>query len=606
MQFPPGQYPPPPGQFPMPPSHFPGMPPPHATQPQPIPLPYPPPIPPPGLHEGPSAADRNLSISFRQSPPIGSSQSPPGNMQGLPERQLSVGIRAPPPGPNRAGGKFKPIAGFAAVESVTPPADRGQLGRFFPADEDSQAQQPSPAMHPQAQAAVQKLEEDQSNAWARWEAPTQQNPTQQGQQSAAGPTGSIQTATAEQTEQQSQPYIPLPTAHAPVFPGLIPPTPTVAQVNGANTLPPSPGKDQSKSFPSGLPPKPNFAGNLLPAFLPQKPGSLSSSSDTAVQHQLPFPPIPLASPSSAGTPQGEALPDALAKFRPRMIHKASSRSDKAEDSAIEDVAATKQPIFTPQTPSQALDQAASAKEASQSAQPSPAPSEVAQSKQSPSKGEGATDTTVGHEVGQQDMPAHSAPRIVSSELYERLAQVGEGTYGKVYKARRQDTGKLVALKRIRMEAEKDGFPVTAIREIKLLQSLDHPNVLKLMEMMVSKGHVYMVSEYLEHDLTGILNNPNMQSNKFTDANLKSLMQQLLAGLDYIHWRGVLHRDLKGSNILLGRNGDLKIADFGLAKFYDKRARNDYTNRVITLWYKPPELLFGETVYGPEVDMWSAG
>ena len=159
-----------------------------------------------------------------------------------------------------------------------------------------------------------------------------------------------------------------------------------------------------------------------------------------------------------------------------------------------------------------------------------------------------------------------------------------------------------------MEAEKDGFPVTAIREIKLLQSLDHPNILKLMEMMVSKGHVYMVSEYLEHDLTGILNNPSMQveNRNFTDANLKSLMKQLLQGLDYIHWRGVLHRDLKGSNILLGKNGDLKIADFGLAKFYDKNARNDYTNRVITLWYKPPELLFGETVYGPEVDMWRAG
>ena len=73
------------------------------------------------------------------------------------------------------------------------------------------------------------------------------------------------------------------------------------------------------------------------------------------------------------------------------------------------------------------------------------------------------------------------------ETYEKLAQVGEGTYGKVYKARNTETGAFVALKRIRMEGERDGFPVTAMREIKLLQSLRHPNVVALHEMMVSQG-----------------------------------------------------------------------------------------------------------------------
>ncbi|GAA5999288.1 uncharacterized protein JCM10292_001732 [Rhodotorula paludigena] len=205
------------------------------------------------------------------------------------------------------------------------------------------------------------------------------------------------------------------------------------------------------------------------------------------------------------------------------------------------------------------------------------------------------------ESQQPETPTPAAP--VPTELYERLVQVGEGTYGKVYKARNAETGGLVALKRIRMEAEKDGFPVTAVREIKLLQSLRHPNVVSLFEMMVSKGHVYMVFDYLDHDLTGVLHHPSIN---FSPAHLKSLMQQFLEGLGFIHRRGVLHRDLKGSNILLSRTGVLKIADFGLARFYQRGRRNDYTNRVITQWYKPPELLFGATVYDERVDMWSAG
>lgn len=113
----------------------------------------------------------------------------------------------------------------------------------------------------------------------------------------------------------------------------------------------------------------------------------------------------------------------------------------------------------------------------------------------------------------------------------------------------------------------------------------------------------MVFEYMDHDLTGILSQTQF---KFSDAHLKSLCHQMLAGLAYLHHKGVIHRDIKGSNILLNNRGELKLADFGLARFYQKRRRTDYTNRVITLWYRPPELLFGATVYGAEVDMWSAG
>ena len=180
--------------------------------------------------------------------------------------------------------------------------------------------------------------------------------------------------------------------------------------------------------------------------------------------------------------------------------------------------------------------------------------------------------------------------------------VGSGTYGKVFKAVHVYTKQLVALKKIRMEGEKDGFPVTAVREIKLLQSLNHGNVVCLQEVMVEHNDCYMVFEYLSHDLTGLLNHPSFI---LEHAHKKHLAKQLFEGLHYLHRRGVLHRDIKAANILVSSAGRLKLADFGLARFYSKHGKLDYTNRVITIWYRSPELLLGETQYGPEVDIWSA-
>ncbi|KAI1424409.1 kinase-like domain-containing protein [Xylaria sp. FL1777] len=180
--------------------------------------------------------------------------------------------------------------------------------------------------------------------------------------------------------------------------------------------------------------------------------------------------------------------------------------------------------------------------------------------------------------------------------------VGSGTYGKVFKGKHVYTSKLVALKRIRMEGERDGFPVTAMREVKLLQSLRHPNVVELHEVMIERNECYMVFEYLSHDLTGLLNHPTY---KLDASQKKHLAMQLFKGLDYLHKRGVLHRDIKAANILVSSDGILKLADFGLARFYAKRHQLDYTNRVITIWYRSPELLLGETRYGAAVDIWSA-
>ncbi|KAI9884979.1 MAG: hypothetical protein M1823_003216 [Watsoniomyces obsoletus] len=180
--------------------------------------------------------------------------------------------------------------------------------------------------------------------------------------------------------------------------------------------------------------------------------------------------------------------------------------------------------------------------------------------------------------------------------------VGSGTYGKVFKAIHVYTKQMVALKKIRMEGERDGFPVTAIREIKLLQSLKHENVVQLLEVMVEKNDCFMVFEYLSHDLTGLLNHPTF---KLDDGQKKHLSKQLFEGLEHLHNRGVMHRDIKAANILISNEGQLKLADFGLARFFVKSRQLDYTNRVITIWYRSPELLLGETQYSTAVDIWSA-
>eukprot|EP00271_Cylindrocystis_brebissonii_P001841 TRINITY_DN12144_c0_g1_i1.p1 TRINITY_DN12144_c0_g1~~TRINITY_DN12144_c0_g1_i1.p1 ORF type:complete len:333 (-),score=65.31 TRINITY_DN12144_c0_g1_i1:48-1046(-) len=199
----------------------------------------------------------------------------------------------------------------------------------------------------------------------------------------------------------------------------------------------------------------------------------------------------------------------------------------------------------------------------------------------------------------------------SVDCFEKLDHIGEGTYGMVYMAKEKTTGEVVALKKVRMENEKEGFPITAIREIKILKKLNHDNVIKLKEIVTGKpsesnkfkGSIYMVFEYMDHDLTGLSDRPGM---RFTAPQIKCYMQQLLTGLHYCHLNNVLHRDIKGSNLLINNSGILKLADFGLARSYGPDLSGVLTNRVITLWYRPPELLMGATKYGPWVDVWSVG
>lgn len=195
--------------------------------------------------------------------------------------------------------------------------------------------------------------------------------------------------------------------------------------------------------------------------------------------------------------------------------------------------------------------------------------------------------------------------------FEEIEQIGEGTYGQVWMGRDKSSGEIVALKKVRMDQEKEGFPVTAIRELKMLRSLRHENIVNLKEIVTgqnrnrarrNKHEIYMVFEYVDHDLTGLMDTPSVQ---FSEAQVKTYVKQLLSGLWYCHEREVLHRDIKGSNLLIDNKGNLKIADFGLARTFNDNLKR-YTNRVITLWYRSPELLLGAEEYGPEVDMWSVG
>ncbi|KAI9850690.1 MAG: serine/threonine protein kinase, CMGC, CDC2/CDK sub [Thelocarpon superellum] len=205
--------------------------------------------------------------------------------------------------------------------------------------------------------------------------------------------------------------------------------------------------------------------------------------------------------------------------------------------------------------------------------------------------------------------------------YEMLSKLGEGTFGEVHKARSRVNGSVVALKKILMHNEKDGFPITALREIKLLKMLSHVNILSLEEMAVErtkgegrkKAIMYMVTPYMDHDLSGLLENPDV---RFTEPQIKCYMLQLLEGLRYLHDNHILHRDMKAANLLISNKGILQIADFGLARHYDDpvpqagkgngEAKRDYTTVVVTRWYRPPELLLQMRKYTPAIDMWGVG
>ncbi|KAH1105853.1 hypothetical protein J1N35_009621 [Gossypium stocksii] len=192
-----------------------------------------------------------------------------------------------------------------------------------------------------------------------------------------------------------------------------------------------------------------------------------------------------------------------------------------------------------------------------------------------------------------------------ADTFEKIDKIGSGTYSNVYKAKDMVTNNIVALKKVRFDNLEPESVKFMAREILILRRLDHPNVVKLEGLATSRMScsLYLVFQYMEHDLAGLVASPIV---KFTEPQVKCYIHQLLSGLEHCHNRGVLHRDIKGSNLLIDDEGVLKIADFGLATFFDPSRKHLMTSRVVTLWYRAPELLLGATDYGVGVDLWSAG
>ena len=233
------------------------------------------------------------------------------------------------------------------------------------------------------------------------------------------------------------------------------------------------------------------------------------------------------------------------------------------------------------------------------------------------------------------------------DSYTRLSHIDSGTYGIVWRAKCNFTNEIVALKQIKFDNEltKEGFPISALREINVLLALQHPNIVHVKEVVLGGGRkrrhenmeeeeedehdnisemeqpqIYMVMECLEMDLQrAMMMTPDPSSTMrvggggggggsgmvlpFAQSEVKFMMHSLLSAIEHIHSHWYLHRDIKTSNILLRRNGHLVLCDFGLARKYELPATRAMTMSVVTLWYRAPELLFGECRYGPEIDMW---
>lgn len=189
-----------------------------------------------------------------------------------------------------------------------------------------------------------------------------------------------------------------------------------------------------------------------------------------------------------------------------------------------------------------------------------------------------------------------------SDRYQKLLKIGEGTYGVVYKVKDSQTSEILAMKKINIDNDDEGVPSTAIREISLLKECEHPNVVDLKQIIMENNSLYLIFEYLDYDLKKFLES---QQGMLPLTLVKNLLFQILNAVSYCHSQRILHRDLKPQNLLIDKENNVKLADFGLARAFYLPILT-YTHEVITLWYRAPEILLGQKVYTGAVDIWSVG
>nr|XP_049704478.1 cyclin-dependent kinase-like 1 isoform X3 [Helicoverpa armigera] len=187
------------------------------------------------------------------------------------------------------------------------------------------------------------------------------------------------------------------------------------------------------------------------------------------------------------------------------------------------------------------------------------------------------------------------------ERYEKLAKLGEGSYGLVYKCRNRDTGEIVAVKKFVENEDDPLIRKIALREIRMLKNLKHPNLVNLIEVFRRKRKLHLVFEYCDHT---VLHELEKYPAGCPELLSKQIIWQTLQGVAYCHRHNCIHRDVKPENILLTSEGVVKLCDFGFARMISPG--ESYTDYVATRWYRAPELLVGDTMYSTPVDVWAIG
>ncbi|KAI8621016.1 kinase-like domain-containing protein [Chytriomyces sp. MP71] len=193
------------------------------------------------------------------------------------------------------------------------------------------------------------------------------------------------------------------------------------------------------------------------------------------------------------------------------------------------------------------------------------------------------------------------------DCYEKIAPIGEGTYGMVMKCRHKESGLIVAIKKFKESEDDLQIRKTALREVRMLKQLKHDNIVNLIEVFRRKGKLYLVFEHVDHTILEDLDkNPyGLSDDRGSSGTVRKCMWQLLKAMDYLHSHHVIHRDIKPENILVSIHGVLKLCDFGFARTLAGPGAK-YTDYVATRWYRSPELLVGDTEYGKAVDVWATG